>query len=308
MADLTDRMDWFRDDGIFLPMLNDVSRNKFYKSALDIAAPGMIVADVGAGTGILSILAAQAGAKKVFAIEKDAVRAAYLRNMIDKLNIAAKIEIVQDDFLKADIAADIYVSETINTQIFGEDILFLADHARRQGGCFIPSTFEINVEIYEHHPIFVLDQKHPDCFEFTPGINVDHEFERSVNQDLRHRHPLMETAYRANQLNKLFQLLPRFNDVRLDCLWQSQPLIVDLNTPLDLDKIKITVPTADVPSRNAGWYLVLFWKARYQHLVMDCKDVWFGNVSKSIMNDHRTPNTDIQMWYNAVLRDWHVIF
>jgi len=154
MADVTKDFDWFRDDGIFLPMLNDVSRNKFYKSALDIAAPGQVVADVGAGTGILSILAVQAGAKKVFAVEKDPDRAAYLSNMIDKLNLTAKIEVVQDDFLKVDIPADIYVSETINTQIFGEDILFLAHHAQRHGGCFIPSTFEIHVEIYEHHPLY----------------------------------------------------------------------------------------------------------------------------------------------------------
>jgi len=58
--------DFFKDNGVFLPMLNDASRNQFYKKALDIAAPGRVVCDIGAGTGFLSILALQAGADIVF--------------------------------------------------------------------------------------------------------------------------------------------------------------------------------------------------------------------------------------------------
>ena len=41
-----------------------------YKLAIQSLCGGKIVADVGAGTGVLSIYAAASGAAKVFAIEK----------------------------------------------------------------------------------------------------------------------------------------------------------------------------------------------------------------------------------------------
>lgn len=53
-------------------MLKDVPRNKAYKQAvfdnID-QIKGRIILDVGAGTGILSVFCAQAGAAKVYAVE-----------------------------------------------------------------------------------------------------------------------------------------------------------------------------------------------------------------------------------------------
>lgn len=53
-------------------MLQDTARNTSYKTAIfnnKDYIKDKIVLDVGAGTGILSIFCAQAGAKKVYAIE-----------------------------------------------------------------------------------------------------------------------------------------------------------------------------------------------------------------------------------------------
>lgn len=53
-------------------MLQDSVRNKAYKEAIfdnEYAIKDKIVLDVGAGTGILSIFCAQAGAAKVYAVE-----------------------------------------------------------------------------------------------------------------------------------------------------------------------------------------------------------------------------------------------
>jgi predicted RNA methylase len=50
-------------------MLADNRRVDAYKSALNNVAKGRVVADVGAGTGVLSIFAAEGGATKVYAIE-----------------------------------------------------------------------------------------------------------------------------------------------------------------------------------------------------------------------------------------------
>jgi hypothetical protein len=199
------------------------------------------------------------------------------------------------------------VSETINTQIFGEDILLLADHAQRHGGRFIPDCFEITAAIYKHHPVFVLDQTHSDSWKFDPKIDIHADYEKSINHDFQQRHALMDTLYQANQLNKLFTLLPRFNDLRIEKLWQGQPLIVDLNKPRGQSAIELTIPTKDLPT-NTDWYMVLFWQAKFEDIVMDCKDVWFGNVSKTIEQSARQPGTDIITWYNESKRNWQVIF
>jgi protein arginine N-methyltransferase 7 len=52
------------------PMLNDHNRTAFYKAMLTESVTGeSVVLDLGAGTGLLSVLAAQAGAKRVYAVE-----------------------------------------------------------------------------------------------------------------------------------------------------------------------------------------------------------------------------------------------
>ena len=52
------------------PSLNDVDRARFFKESLKKAkAQGKIVMEIGSGTGLLSMFAAQAGAKKVYAVE-----------------------------------------------------------------------------------------------------------------------------------------------------------------------------------------------------------------------------------------------
>jgi predicted RNA methylase len=50
-------------------MLADERRVYAYKSVLNKVSQGKVVADVGAGTGVLSIFAAEGGASKVYAIE-----------------------------------------------------------------------------------------------------------------------------------------------------------------------------------------------------------------------------------------------
>jgi len=51
------------------PMLTDVVRNDaFFKALRKVVTPSSIVVDVGAGSGLLSLMSAKLGAKKVFAI------------------------------------------------------------------------------------------------------------------------------------------------------------------------------------------------------------------------------------------------
>ncbi len=63
-------------------MLADTVRMKAYEEAINELAAEKYVIDVGAGTGVLSIIAARAGAKKVVAIEASGISSAASENFI----------------------------------------------------------------------------------------------------------------------------------------------------------------------------------------------------------------------------------
>lgn len=306
MDDIAKTFDWFRDDGIFAPMLNDVGRNKFYQDAIAASVQGKIVADIGAGTGLLSFMSCASGAKHVYAIEKNPPRAEYLQQMVNQMSVQNRVTVVAADFLDTDIAADIYISETINTQIFGEDILSLAAHARSQGGKFIPAWFDIWAEVYDYHPIFVLDQSESDASTIQIGVTIQQAYLDKVNADFQHRHPINSTRYVANQLNKLFTLLPRFEDIRLNRVWSGANLRVDLNSEVCLQELKLTIPVHEIPANITECHVVLFWRAGYGDIVMNSNDVWFGNVAKTLEHHYWQRERDIDIWYDADLRNWRL--
>jgi histone-arginine methyltransferase CARM1 len=112
-------------------MLNDLVRTSKYKDGIlnnAIDFKGKIVMDVGCGSGILSIFAAQAGAKKVYAIEaSNMAKSARLLVAHNKLSeiievIQMKIEEIAEDLIPAS-SIDIIVSEPLGTYLFNERML-----------------------------------------------------------------------------------------------------------------------------------------------------------------------------------------
>jgi len=300
-------MDFLKDDGVFLPMLNDTGRNSFYKQALDIAAPGKVVCDIGAGTGFLSVLAVQAGASHVFAVERDLKRFDYLNQTIQRLGLTDKIETYSGDFLGSNIHADVYVSETINTQIFGEDMVKLSNHAVTHGGEFIPSGFRIWAEVYENHPVFVLDLSHSEAYDFSPGVGVPDAFKNAINQDFQQQYNLQETVFKANQLNRLFTMLHHFDDLKLVKLSETAPITVDLNKINVEQDISITVPIGMLSNTTPNPMVVIKWEAFYKNIVLSSDQCWFGNIAKPIRQQFQT-NPDVTFRYDPTCKQWRLSY
>ena len=302
--------DWFKNNGIFMPMINDTGRNIFYKAAIEKSVNGKVVCDIGAGTGLLSILAAKAGAAWVYAIEMDPGRAAFAEEMIAKLNLT-NVTVIKDNFLNTDIRADVYVSETIGSQIFNENIIELSQHAKRltQGnGLFIPGSFEIIARVYENHPIFPVVQSNSEAFEFQPDISIDDAFENEINQRFQARHGLDDTLYKGNVINGFFTQLPLMTDIKLTTLYETEPLIVDLNSNINMEDLRITIPHTVMTGMNRDICVVLFWKIRHQDIVMQSTDSWWGHVSKIILPRVKKPGVDIEAWYDHSITNWRFSF
>lgn len=107
-------------------MLSDKIRNEAYRRAIaQVVRPGDTVLDMGAGSGILSVFSAQAGASKVYAVERTDI-AALARTVIERNGFADRIEVVQNDLEEVVLPTkvDVIISEWMGG--FGVDENMLA--------------------------------------------------------------------------------------------------------------------------------------------------------------------------------------
>ena len=140
-------------------MMNDVGRNDAFADALHRAiVPGdSVVVDVGAGSGLLSLMAARLGAARVYAIEGNPDLSSLARRLAEANGLGDVVEVVPamsnelpDDALGAtpgtDVGrrADVLVAELLGTLLLGESALFYMADVRarflREGGAVIPAS------------------------------------------------------------------------------------------------------------------------------------------------------------------------
>jgi hypothetical protein len=125
-------------------MLRDRIRNDAYQRAITHAVkPGDVVLDMGAGTGILSIFAAAAGARRVYAVERTEV-AGVARRVIECNGYAERIEVLQADLENVTLPerVDVIVSEWMGGFGVDENVLAALIMARdrwlKVGGKIVP--------------------------------------------------------------------------------------------------------------------------------------------------------------------------
>ena len=125
-------------------LVADKVRNAAFHAALkSVIIPGeTVVADIGAGTGLLGLMAAKLGAKEVFLYESAAVGG--LAGEILKRNRARNCLLLpcHSTEMERPPRADVVVSETLGNYPLEEDIVAIMRDARRRhlkpGGTIIP--------------------------------------------------------------------------------------------------------------------------------------------------------------------------
>jgi SAM-dependent methyltransferase len=123
---------------------DDVRTDAFRASIAATVRPGDVVLDVGAGSGILSMFAAQAGAARVYGVERATGAAALARRIVSDNRLDDRVQIVDGDAETALLPeqVDVIVSEWCG--VFGVDEYMLApvlaarDRWLKPGGALIP--------------------------------------------------------------------------------------------------------------------------------------------------------------------------
>ncbi len=141
----------FADMEMHLWMLTDTMRTGAFEQAIaSHVRAGDVVADVGAGTGLLSFMAARCGASRVYAIEEREVidlarRLAGDNHLLDRIIFMKG----RSTALTLPEKVDVIVSETIGAFVFSEDITSILPDARarflRPGGAMIPDRIVIRI-------------------------------------------------------------------------------------------------------------------------------------------------------------------
>lgn len=109
-------------------MLEDQIRTEAYYKAIHgnrSAIEGKVVLDVGTGTGILSFFAAQAGAKRVYAVEGSEGMARNAQILVDRNGLSEVIKVISGKIEEVEIPeeVDVIISEPMGVLLFHERMI-----------------------------------------------------------------------------------------------------------------------------------------------------------------------------------------
>ncbi|GAB1538560.1 hypothetical protein NUACC21_12220 [Scytonema sp. NUACC21] len=148
-------------------MLNDVERNKAFETAIKhIVRPNCTVLDIGAGSGLLAMMAARHGAsvtscEMIQPIAQMAKKIIAINGFKDQIKIVSK---KSDDLVVGlDLAqrADVLITETVDCGLVGEGILPIIRHARQAlltpDATIVPAKAVVKFSLLESHLVHNLN-------------------------------------------------------------------------------------------------------------------------------------------------------
>lgn len=141
-------------------MMNDKERNDAFYAALKAhITPETVVLDIGTGAGLLSLVAAKLGAKKVYTCEKVAPVANLAEQIIAQNGYSDRIEVIKKISSEITIGneipepVDLLVTEIVDCRLLGEGILPTIIHARKhlvkENACIIPQAGQVFFQAFE---------------------------------------------------------------------------------------------------------------------------------------------------------------
>lgn len=141
-------------------MLNDAGRNAAYRQALEqVDVRGKVVLDVGSGSGLLAMMAADLGAAQVYSCEGVEAIAAQARRIVSVNGKSDVVKVIPRESFDLvvgrdlDEPADVLVTETIDCGLLGEGLLAIVDHAKSNllhpGAQILPGAATLHAALIE---------------------------------------------------------------------------------------------------------------------------------------------------------------
>jgi hypothetical protein len=176
------RIDWFNHDGVNLGMINDFMRNQFYDRVLSRYVAGQRCTDIGFGTGLLSMLALKHGAEHVRAFESDADRYLLGCEIVQRLGLGNKIDLINERYDNVYTTTPITFTETVNGNLWWEGLWNSLPSDEKS--VFLPGEYFLEIWALAVPTAFAqgIGIEEQTNRVFAPGVDVDPQFVATVNE------------------------------------------------------------------------------------------------------------------------------
>ncbi|VDM40346.1 unnamed protein product [Toxocara canis] len=162
-------------------MMQDYVRTSTYQRAIHVNSKDFrdkVVMDVGAGSGILSFFAIQAGARKVYAVEASSM-AVQCAELVRNNGLSDKIMVVAGRVEDVSIPekVDVIISEPMGYMLVNERMLESYINSRKflkDGGRMFPSVGELHLALFSDEALFIEQSSKANfwCQDSFHGVNL----------------------------------------------------------------------------------------------------------------------------------------
>lgn len=235
-------------------MMQDYVRTSTYQKAIHANSEDFkdkVILDVGAGSGILSFFALQAGARKVYAVEASSM-AKHAQLLVQSNNFTHKIEVIAGKIEEIELPepVDIIISEPMGYMLLNERMLETYLHAKKwfrspststNVNRMFPSQGDLHIAPFTDAQLY-LEQTNKANFWFSEDFH---------GVDLRALHSAATNEYFRQPIVDTF-------DIRI-CMAKTIKHVIDFQTAHETDLHCISIPLEFTATQTGHIHGLAFW-------------------------------------------------
>lgn len=231
-------------------MMQDYVRTSTYQKAIhsnSIDFNNKVVLDVGAGSGILSFFALQAGARKVYAVEASSM-AKHAQLLVQSNNLSGRIEVIAGKIEEIELPepVDIIISEPMGYMLLNERMLETYLHAKKwfrsqELAKMFPARGDLHIAPFTDAQLYI-EQTSKANFWFSKDFH---------GVDLRALHSEATNEYFRQPIVDTF-------DIRI-CMAKTIRHTIDFQQAHETDLHCISVPLEFIANQTGHIHGLAFW-------------------------------------------------